>query len=94
MAKQILSIPEHSHTENDLLENPDGTVVKMAHSLNAAGIQNNLLLRGNAVNYAVRASVSKSSALPSEVHLRLVLGLIRSNLLISGAPPAATALSA
>lgn len=45
----------------------------MAHSLNGAGTQIDLLLRGDAVNYAVRASASISAVFSSAITAEPVL---------------------
>ncbi|MGA2411344.1 MAG: DsrE family protein, partial [Candidatus Binataceae bacterium] len=63
-----------SETESDPLDNQDSTAVQMAHSLNRAGTQIDLLLRGNAVNYAVRAGASMPALLASAAAARPALG--------------------
>jgi sulfur transfer complex TusBCD TusB component (DsrH family) len=74
MTRRILSILEHSEAEKDPLDNQDSTVVQMAHSLNRAGTQIDLLLRGNAVNYAVRAGAIMPAVLVSAATVWPALG--------------------
>jgi len=74
MTRRILSILEHREAEDDPLDDQDSTVVQIAHSLNGAGIQIDLLLRGNAVNYAVRAGASRRAAVVSGTSARPILG--------------------
>jgi sulfur transfer complex TusBCD TusB component (DsrH family) len=52
MAKRILSIIDGAYRAT--LEEQDDTVVWFTHSMRAAGAEMSLVLRGNAVNYAVR----------------------------------------
>ena len=68
MAKRVLSILETGHRAT--IEEQDDTVVWFSHALRGAGAEMTLLLRGGAVNQAVKAQDASGLAFGSRKQTR------------------------